>query len=241
MARTPNSAFGLVVAAIVFSGSSAHAQVSGRVRYEGPRPKPQAIDLRTDPVCSAIAHGATTNHTVVGPDGGLANVFVYVDAVPAAARAVATSTVVLQQQRCRYAPKVFGIVVGQPLEIRNGDPTLHTTHADKADGFNVVTPRRGQRVRKTFDRPQVMVPLKCDVHPWMKAYAGVLSHPYFAVTDGTGRFTLPEGLPDGDYQVRLWHETLGRRSTTARVRAGRGTIAVVFRGVDQGLGQPTAR
>ncbi|MEL7368839.1 MAG: hypothetical protein AAFN74_08015, partial [Myxococcota bacterium] len=114
------------------------------------------------------------------------------------------------------------------LEIRNSDDTVHTTHA-VPDGFNVVTPRRGQRIRRHFDRPKVMVPLRCDVHPWMNAHIGVLDHPFFAVSDAQGRFSLPTGLPDGQYRLGLWHSKLGRHHRSLKVIQGRASLEIVLR------------
>ena len=221
--------------AMMLVPDSAVAEITGRVRYSGAPPKREPLDYRTDPVCSAIAdRGAPADHTLIGPDLGLANVFVHVLDPPDVGYAPADGVVVLDQQACRYRPKVFGIRVGQPLEIRNGDPTLHTTHAFTYRGFNVVTPRQGQRIRKTFTRPQVMVPIRCDVHPWMTAYAGVLAHPYFGVTDTRGRFALPPGLPDGTYTLELWHEKLGRKRIKVDLTEGKASTEVVFEAPDPG-------
>lgn len=220
----------LVALLILVSGArSAAGQVEGRVRYEGPRPPSEVLDLTSDPDCDAIADDRAANHTLVGPDGGLKNVFVYVDAPPANVRPELKKTkVVLDQRGCRYAPRVFGIQVGQTLEIRNSDPTVHNVHAYVFRGFNVITPHRGHTATKVFRRPKVMVPLRCDVHPWMRAYAGVLPHPFFAVTDAKGRFLLPRGLPEGDHRLKLWHEKLGRRSAKLTVEDGQAQVEVLI-------------
>ena len=218
--------------AMMLVPSSAVAEITGRVRYDGAAPKTEPLDFRTDPVCSAIADRRPADHTLIGPKLGLANVFVHVVDPPQVEYPPATEVVVLDQHACRYEPKVFGIRVGQPLEIRNGDPTVHTTHALTDRGFNVVTPRQGQRIRKAFSRGQVMVEIRCDVHPWMAAYAGVLTHPYYAVTDTKGRFTLPAGLPDGAYTLELWHEKLGRKRLRVQVVNGTAVAEAVFRAPD---------
>ena len=219
----------LWVGLMLSSSGSAWAQVDGTVRYVGPTPKPEPLDLRTDPVCSTLEPHAVANHTLVGENGGLANVFAYVENPPATEAPTPAEPVILDQQACRYAPKVFGIRVGQSLEIRNGDATVHTVHAELASGFNVVTPRRGQRVHRVFRTPKVMVPIRCDVHPWMAAYAGVMAHPYFAVTDRAGRFSIPGRWPDGRYTLAFWHEKLGRASAQVEVVQGRAQANVEFR------------
>ena len=222
---------GLTLLPVVLCPANSWAQVGGLVRYDGPSPKLESLDLRTDPVCSALGDRATADHTLVSKDGGLANVFVRVVNPPRGDySAFASKPVVLDQQRCRYVPKVFGILVGQRLEVRNGDPTVHTTHAQTDKGFNVVTPRKGQRVLRVFDAPEVMVPITCDVHPWMAAYAGVVTHPFFAVTDSRGQYRLPDGLADGEYDLEFWHEKLGRNEGRLSVKDGRAQLNVVFTG-----------
>ena len=100
--------------------------------------------------------------------------------------------------------------VGQPLEIINSDPTLHNIHALPKDNaeFNNGQPIQGMKMTHTFDKPEVMVPFKCDVHGWMNAYVGVVDNPYFAVTDKDGKFDL-KNLPPGTYTIEAWHEKLG--------------------------------
>jgi hypothetical protein len=105
---------------------------------------------------------------------------------------------------------VFGVRIGQPIEIVNSDPTLHNIHAlpNANQEFNMGQPIQGMKMTRTFTAREVMVPFKCDVHGWMNAYVGVLDHPYFAVTDSDGRFEL-KSLPPGTYTVEAWHERLG--------------------------------
>ena len=130
-----------------------------------------------------------------------------------------TETAKIDQQQCRYHPHVFGMRVNQPLEILNSDPTLHNIHAmPKGNSeFNNGQPIQGMKMTHTFDKKEVMVPFKCDVHGWMNAYVGVLDHPYFAVTDKSGAFEL-KSLPPGTYTIEAWHEKLGTQ--TASVTLG---------------------
>jgi len=123
---------------------------------------------------------------------------------------VPTTPVVLDQKACHYSPRVVGLRVGQPLEILNSDPTLHNVHAMPMvnQEFNQGQPAQGMRLTKTFTAPEVMVRFVCNVHGWMRAYAGVMANPYFAVTDADGAFKI-DGLPPGTYTIGLWHETLG--------------------------------
>jgi plastocyanin len=147
-------------------------------------------------------------------DGGLDNVFVYVkDGLGNYYFDVPTESLKLDQQGCRYSPHVFGIRVGQPLEIVNNDSTLHNVHAlaQSNPEFNFPQQIQGMKNQKTFTAREVMVKFKCDVHGWMNAYAGVLDHPYFAVTTSGGRFEL-KNLPAGSYTIEAWHERLGVQS-----------------------------
>ena len=149
---------------------------------------------------------------MVGSDGkSLANVFVYVkDGLGNYVYDTPTEAARIDQKECRYHPHVFGMRVGQPLEILNSDPTLHNIHAlPKANAeFNNGQPIQGMKMTHTFDKPEVMVPFKCDVHGWMNAYVGVLDHPYFAVTDKDGKFELKD-VPAGTYTIEAWHEKGG--------------------------------
>jgi hypothetical protein len=120
---------------------------------------------------------------------------------------------VLDQKGCKYEPHVFGVRVGQTVEILNSDATLHNVHAipQKNGEFNQGMPLQGMKIRETFTAPEIGVPFKCDVHGWMASYANIVAHPYFAVTDAAGNFSMPN-LPPGTYTVEVWHEKLGTRT-----------------------------
>jgi plastocyanin len=157
----------------------------------------------------------------MGDGNTLQNVFVYVkDGLPARMYPVPSEPVVLDQQKCRYVPRVLGIQVGQQLTIRNSDPLLHNVRAEGAinETFDVGTPVQGVEVKRTFVTREVMVPFKCNVHAWMNAYVGVLEHPYFAVSDAGGRFSLPQ-LPPGTYTIEIWHERFGTQTQQVTVTA----------------------
>jgi plastocyanin len=196
--------------------------VKGVVTLDGVAPKNEAIKMNADPVCMREAKGTQTQETyMVGSDGkSLANVFVYVkDGLGNYVFDTPTETAKIDQKECRYHPHVFGMRVGQPLEIVNSDPTLHNIHAmPKTNSeFNNGQPIQGMKMTHTFDKKEVMVPFKCDVHGWMNAYVGVLDHPYYAVSDANGKFEL-KTLPPGTYTIEAWHEKLGTQ--TASVTLG---------------------
>ena len=187
--------------------------VKGVVNFEGTAPKNEAIKMNADPVCVKQNKDPQFQETYLVSDDGktLGNVFVYVkDGLGNYVFDTPTTPAKIDQQNCRYHPHVFGIRVNQPLEILNSDPTLHNIHAlpKKNSEFNTGQPIQGMKMTHTFDKPEVMVPFKCDVHGWMNAYVGVLDHPYYAVTKDDGKFELKD-LPAGRYTIEAWHEKLG--------------------------------
>ena len=187
--------------------------VKGAVMLDGAAPKNEAIKMNADPVCVKQNSTPQFQETyTVGADGkSLANVFVYVkDGLGNYQYDPPTGTAQIDQKNCRYHPHVFGMRVGQTLEIVNSDPTLHNIHAlPKGNAeFNNGQPIQGMKMTHKFTAKEVMVPFKCDVHGWMNAYVGVLDHPYFAVSDKDGKFSL-KGLPPGTYTIEAWHEKLG--------------------------------
>ena len=200
--------------------------ITGMVTLEGSAPAAEAIRMNSDPVCLKAATDTETEYYVVGSEGGLGNVFLYVKEGLQGSFPAATDTLVLEQKGCRYIPHVFGIQVGQTLQILNGDPTLHNIHATPAANaeFNTGQPIQGMTYDRTFDEVEVMVPFKCDVHGWMNAYVGVLDHPFFAVSGSNGSFDIST-LPPGDYVLEAWHEELGTQ--TQNVTVGEGATAEV--------------
>ncbi len=199
------------------SGQKVDAATAGDVKgvamIDGAAPKNEAIKMNADPVCVKANTTPQAQETyMVGADGkALGNVFVY---VKDGLRANYVFDVP------RYHPHVFGMRVNQPLEIVNSDPTLHNIHAmPKGNSeFNNGQPIQGMKMSHTFDKPEVMVPFKCDVHGWMNAYVGVMSHPFFAVTDKDGKFEL-KGLPPGTYTIEAWHEKLGVQTASVTLGA----------------------
>lgn len=190
---------------------------------EGTPPPAELIRLDGDPKCVTLAQGEElrTEHIVLGQANSLQNVFVYVkEGLPPRLYPVSSQPVVLDQQKCRYVPRVLGIQVGQQLTIRNSDPLLHNVRAEPQinQPFDVGTPIQKMEVKRTFSTREVMVPFKCNVHPWMNAYVGVLEHPFFAVTDASGRFAIPQ-LPPGTYTIEVWHERLGTQTQQVTVAA----------------------
>ena len=160
------------------------SSVSGVITFSGSAPKVTKNPAATFPDCSAPKLDPNQLAIRVN-DGKLMNTFVYVKSgLPKHNYEVPDSAVTLDQQHCAYIPRVLGIQVGQPLEIVNSDTTLHNVHslAKESAPFNLGMPKKGMKLTKTFEKTETMVTMKCDVHPWMRAYIGVLDHPFFSVS-----------------------------------------------------------
>jgi plastocyanin len=199
------------------------ASLNGQVRFDGTLPASEVIRMDGDPKCVTAAQGEERRTDVfVSNDGkSLGNVFIYVkEGLAQRMYPVPSSPVVFDQQKCRYVPRVVGIQVGQALEIRNSDPLLHNVHGEGSvnQPFDYGQPLQGIKTTHTFTTREVMVPVKCQVHSWMRGYVGVLEHPFFAVTDGSGHFTIPQ-LPPGTYTIEAWHERLGTQTQQITVAA----------------------
>jgi plastocyanin len=205
--------------------------VTGRIQLQGTAPAGEIIQLDGDPKCASLALGEErrTEYIVVGADNGLQNVFIYVkEGLPPRLYPVPSTPVVLDQQKCRYVPRVVGLQVGQSLTIRNSDPLLHNVRAEALinQPFDLGTPIQGMEVTRTFSTREVMVPFNCNVHAWMNAYVGAVEHPHFAVTDENGRFSIPQ-LPAGTLTLEIWHERLGTQTQQVTV-APKETTEVAF-------------
>lgn len=164
---------------------------------------------------------------LVDKDGGLANVVVYIDRIEAG-KPAAPGAATLDNASCRYEPHVVALLVGSALDVVNSDPILHNTHAKGPVGnsFNVALPNQGQVVPQKMRQPGLMQ-VGCDIHAWMSAWIAVFSHPYFAVTDRKGRYSLAD-VPPGEWTLVWWHEKLGRKTSTVKVDAAGVTADMAF-------------
>jgi hypothetical protein len=213
--------------------SYGRASVTGAVRVVGDVPSPAVLKMSADSYCNETHEDreVLSEEIVVDAEGMLANAFVFVsDGLQGRLYEPPKEPAILNQQGCMYRPHVLGMMVDQPLNLTNSDDTLHNIHAlPKVEGnreFNLGMSRPGVQITKTFEKPEIMVKIKCDVHPWMSAYIGVLEHPFFAVTDGDGRYAIPR-LPPGTYTLQVWHETFGTQSRTITLEAA-GTVEADF-------------
>lgn len=210
------------------------ATITGSVKFTGAVPANPRIDMTEEPACKAKYATAPTDPIVVVNHGALANVFVYVKSgLPGGQKyAAPTTPVQIDQRGCLYHPRVLGVMVDQPFEILNNDPILHNIKAVPRvnRGFNISQPQQGMHTTRTFNVPEMPVPLECNVHGWMHGKVFVMDHPFFAVSDSTGAFTL-RGLPAGTYTLEAWHEKLGTQTATVTVTPqGAATTVFTFAG-----------
>ena len=196
--------------------------VVGTISVDGKVPAPSEIDMSADPICRELNSAPKTDWLLTNQQR-LRNAFVYVsgDALGTYRFEAPSSEVVLERRNCYYSPKVLGLRVGQRLSIVNVDPTHHNTHPTpkRNQEWNQTQPPGGESLIKTFARPEVLIPFKCNQHPWEKAYVGVLDHPFFAVTDEFGNYEI-RGLPPGNYKLVVWHERLGEQAVEMTVTPG---------------------
>jgi plastocyanin len=191
------------------------ATVSGTVKFDGTAAKPNKIDMSQDPACK----GSNVAETMVVDNGDLANVFVYVkDGLGSRTFDVPKDEVTIDQKGCQYHPHVLGVMTGQTVKIANDDPTTHNIHPTPKDNreWNESQPPQAAALEKTFAREEIMLPVKCNQHPWMKMYVNVVKSPFYAVTGPDGKYEI-KGLPPGDYTIAFVHEKLGEQDEKVTV------------------------
>ncbi len=207
-------------------GTAGDATLSGKVVLKGEAPKNMRVDMIAHPDCAKQHGDAPVFDTkwAVGEGNAVQWVFVYVfkgDGVVGKKWAKPTTAVTIDQKGCMYEPRVFGVFPGQTITVLNSDPVMHNIHAQpgKSAEFNESMQPGAAPLSKTIDRSEVLVPIKCDVHSWMHAYAGVVNHPYFAVTDAKGAYSIGK-LPAGTYTIRAIHESGKKSEKEIEVKAG---------------------
>jgi plastocyanin len=201
----------------------AASSITGTITFDGKAPALKPLTMDADPVCAKKHSGPVPSEMLVlGTGNTMGNVMVWVSkGVPAGKTWPAPTTpAVLDQNGCQYKPHVMGLMVGQPYRILNSDGILHNIHTlPKINkGFNKPMPATLKETTTTFDKAEAIFPIKCDVHPWMQAYVGVFTHPFYSVTTTNGKYTI-SGLDPGTYEITAWHERLGTQTATVTVGA----------------------
>lgn len=201
--------------------SASGAVIKGMVKFEGTSPKGRPFSMAADPTCAKQHFGSVlTTEVVTDSRGGLQNTLVFIAAgLGDRTFDLPTKPVVFSQKGCLYQPRVLAVQANQPFEVVNDDPTTHNIHptpANNREWNKAELP--GARVEETFAREEVAIPVKCNIHPWMRGYIAVLKNPYFAVTKQDGSFDL-SNLPPGTYTIKAWHEKLGTATQTITIEA----------------------
>jgi plastocyanin len=210
--------------------SATFGSLRGQVTFEGPLPDIKRSAVKSFSECAVFHKGKVITPDVLITEGKLQNVFIYVkEGLEGMFFNPPSKPAVLDQLGCFYEPHVLGVQVGQKILIKNSDPTLHNVHAKPKlqREFNIGMPVIGMQVTKMFQKAEVMIPLSCDVHSWMKMYVGVLPHPYFAVSQENGKFMIKD-LPEGKYTLEAWHEVFGTKSQIVNIQAGEITISDII-------------
>lgn len=202
--------------------------VTGTIRYTGKRPARELIDMSEDPACVEAHHGKAYDESlVVSSTGSLANAFIYVKKGLEGKRfAVPTTPVIIDQRGCWFRPRVMGIQVDQPLQIINSDPVTHNIHpmSEINREWNHSQGPGDSPLNRKFVKPEIMIPIKCNIHSWMHAFIGVLNHPYFSVSKEDGSFAI-KNLPPGTYTIGVWQEKLGTQEQQVTITPRRETVS----------------
>jgi hypothetical protein len=207
--------------------------VSGTVRVTGKAPGRVKIDMSMDPVCS-ITGGENFAEQYMVKDGKLANVYLYIKSGPPTAMSASAPTnaivPIMDQIGCKYVPHVIAVMRGGSVEFRNSDGTMHNIHTlpteEGSQPIDISQGAKGAPQVKQFNQPEVMLPVRCNNHPWMNAFINVSATPFFAVTDKDGHFDI-SGLPTGTYTLAAVHEKLGEQTMTVTVEP-KGTAKADF-------------
>jgi len=195
--------------------------ITGVVAFVGTPPAMGTLNMASEAQCAAAHPGPVSAGDALVKDGKVENAFVYIkDGLGKRVFPAPSGVVEIDQKGCLYTPRVAGAETGQVIRFVNSDPLLHNVHSSpsQTSAWNFSMAKQGVTREITVAKPEVMIPMRCDVHPWMRGWLGVLDHPYFAVTGPDGRFTLPN-VPAGDYVVASWHERFGTKEAHVTVAA----------------------
>ena len=213
--------------AVAATGSLLNAaELTGKISVKGTPPPPKPIPaVKADPNCGkSRSEDAMTRTWVVGADGGLANVVVYIKGgLEGKTFKASEEKPLIDQVGCMYEPYVSAVQTGQTFQFRNSDAFMHNVNAGPRinKGFNFAQANVGQVNDKVFDKAELGAKFTCNVHPWMIAYISVIEHPFFAVSNKDGKFTIKGDLPDGKYTLAAFHQKGGEVTTEIEVKGGK--------------------
>lgn len=195
--------------------------IAVRVRFAGQPPPAQEINMRAVAACAVMHTEPVLDQRISVRDGRLAEAVVYIkEGLGPRAFSFPTAPVVIDQRGCLYTPKVAALMVGQPLQFVNSDPEAHNVHGAPSvtKSWNFIMSQQNSKRTVYFDKPEIGIPVRCDIHPWMLAHLSVFAHPYFGVTGQDGTVTLTQ-VPPGQYVVAAWHRELGSVEHAVTVEA----------------------
>jgi plastocyanin len=200
--------------------------IVGTIHFVGKAPDRITIDMGQDPACSLAPANLTEQYII--QNGGLLNTFVFIkDGLGDKAYAPPSAPVVMDQKGCRFVPHVIGVMAGQPVKFTNGDATMHNVHMTPTLSTNqtvdISQPPNGPGDTRALSTPELMIPVRCNNHPWMEGYINVVSNPFYAVSAEDGHFTI-KGVPPGNYIIEADHEQLGQKTAQITVSPQRATI-----------------
>lgn len=208
-------------------GPKGTATIKGKIVVDGPAPKSMPINFGADAYCQKrhADKAMAPQGKMVLPGGALPYAFVYIKSGISGKYDIPKDTIEIDQEGCMYKPHVQGMIAGQTIRVVNNDDTNHNIHsmAKRNAQFNFSQPQKGMTKAlegsQTFTKPEVMVHVKCDVHPWMGSYIGVVEHPFFEVTGKEGAFEI-KNVPAGKYKLAVWHEEWGTMEADVDVKDG---------------------
>jgi plastocyanin len=196
--------------------------ITGTIKLDGAPPRMKAINMAAEPGCAKehASQPAMTEDVIAGENGTLQNVIVYLQGdFGQYAFVMPTTSATIDQKGCQYHPHILALTANQPLQVINSDPVTHNIHPVPKDNreWNQSQPPGSAPIEQTFARPEVAIPVKCNIHPWMKAYIAVFANPYFQVTGKDGSFDI-KNVPPGTYTVTAWHERYGTSEQSVTIR-----------------------
>ena len=208
-------------------------QVEVSVKFSGRTPQPKLIRMEAEEACEKMHPQGVREQTVVtGKDGGLANAVVYIKSgLDGKKFEPPKQAVVMDQRGCMFDPRVVALREGQTLTVKNSDPVSHNIHPRPVNNreWNQQQQPGAPDLARRFARGEVVIPVRCNIHSWMRSFIAVVEHPYFGVTDASGALALRD-VPAGQYVIAAWHETLGEQTVPVKVGAGaKHSVELVFK------------